>query len=221
MPANILAKIGKVLPIVSLLCLPFLTSEAAPGEGDAVVQRVQAKFKELKSLAVHFNLRYETEGSESSTEEAGRLWIEGEKRFRMESPSQTIVSDGSRIWSYNPAEKQVIIYRADEAEGSILTPGQLLYEYPDRYRIESVGKADLAGRSCDLLVMIPRSETDPTRVLKVWVDRKESLTRRFLLEDLAGNVTIFDFEDFQLNTKIPDQTFQFTSPEGVEVIDMR
>jgi len=215
------SKIGSILPIVLLFCLMLPAAKALAGKGDAIIRRVQSRFKSLNGLSVRFEVRYGVVGEDDTFEEAGRFQLDGQGRFRMETPRQTLVCDGSTFWTYDPLERQVLIYGADEKNGLFLTPSQLLYEYPVKYRVEEVKEELLSGRICDVLLMVPRDETDPTRMLKVWVDRDDNLTRRFLIEDLVGNITIFDFEAFELNLKLPDETFHFVPPENAEVIDMR
>lgn len=216
LPRKIFRFAGRILPLFLLLA-PILARAAA---GDDVIRRVQAKFQSLKALSVHFAMNYQASDS-TGTVAQGKLYLEQPGHFRMESAAQTVVSDGKTIWAYSPEEKQVIIYSAGGPDVPLITPQQLMFEYPDKYRVKNVEQDKLEGRTCDLLTMTPKDPSDPTRELKIWVDRKDSFTRRFRLEDLAGNITTFDFKDFQTGSSLPDSTFAFTPPAGVEVVDMR
>jgi outer membrane lipoprotein carrier protein len=210
-----------MLPIPAILALLLFSLTAYAGNGEDVIARVQKNFDSVQGLSVHFDMRQQGDGSTVLAEEAGKLFLAEAGRFRMEARSQTVVGDGKTIWSYSPADSQVIIYDAAETQDQILTPRQILFEFPRRYRVQDFQSVAWEGRPADLLIMIPTDEADPTRQLLVWVDRQDGYPRRFQAEDLAGNVTVFDFENYQAGQKFPDDTFRFTPPPGVNVIDMR
>lgn len=212
---------GGMLPLFLLITLFFVPITADAGKGERILRRVQEKFEGLETLSVHFESRYIALGSEDVQVDAGRLYIAKGGRFRTETNQQTIVSDGQSVWMYNSLENQVIIRDLESGADDIVTPQKLLYEYPDRYHIQDVVEDMHCGLPCDRLVLVPKEETDPARQLQVWIDRPENLTRKFLLEDLADNITVFEFEAFRLNENLPEETFRFTPPEGAEVIDMR
>jgi len=212
---------GRAAALPALLLLLALPPAALAGKGEDVIARVQKNFQSVQGLTVHFEMRHQGEGDALLAEEAGKLFLADQGRFRMEARSQTVVSDGETLWSYSPADNQVLIYRAAEAGDQVLTPRQILFDFPQRYRVEAVETAELAGRTADLLIMVPTDEADPTRQLRVWVDRNDGYPRRFIIEDLADNVTVFDFENYQAGQNLPEDTFRFAPPPGADVIDMR
>ncbi len=205
--------------LLFVLTIPFSTSFAA--KGDKVVRRVQERFESITALIAHFEVRYQISGSPEVHSEVGKIFMDGEGRFRTETTEQILICDGQAIWMYNVSQQQVIIRRKNEGTAGIVTPQRLFYEYPDLFEIEEIRKEEFNGHPCHLLVMTPRQETDPTRQLLVWIDQNEYLTRKFQVEDLADNITAFEFEAFQLGEPLPEGTFQFVPPEGVEIIDMR
>ncbi len=213
-----------LLTFSSLLVFPFCSQLASADPGADLLRKVQEKFQTLQSLSVHFEMRAQAADSSlisDLTSTSGRLFLGEQGKFRMESGGQVIVCDGLTIWLFHPAERQVIIYPALENQSPFLTPRQLLFDYAKNYHLEKVADEPLGKYSCRILEMKPLDPSDPTRLVKVWVDRREYLTRRFLIEDLIGNVIIFDFEEFHLGQNLPDSTFQFVPPPGVEVVDLR
>jgi outer membrane lipoprotein-sorting protein len=139
----------------------------------------------------------------------------------MESAAQILICDGETLWAYNPADSQVVIFAAATGENPFLTPHQLFFEFIDEYDVMNVEEEPFQGHDCWRLTMKPQDEADPTARLLVWVDKKDYLTRRLQIEDLAQNTMTFTFEDFATGQKLPDSTFQFAPPPSVEVIDMR
>jgi len=214
-------RIGSILPVILFFCVIFLHFEASAGKGEDIIQRVQKKFEELKSLSAHFEVSYEVGGSDQVHHEAGSLFMDDEGRFRTETSQQIVVSDGVTLWMYDLIEKQVIVRNLTDGSEDIITPQRLLYDYPDNYSIDKIENTNYAGLECKLLSMLPKQETDPTRKLLVWIDKAEHLTRKFLIEDLADNITTFEFEAFELGGTLPSGTFQFTPPDSAEIIDIR
>ena len=213
-------KTGDILSLFVLIILIFNVNFAFAGKGDSIIDKVEKKIMSLGEFSVHFEMRFEADGTDDIQQLEGTLYWDGEHCFRMQTPQQVIVSDGETLWMYDTIENQVLIY--DPNDGiPILTPRQLLYEYSEGYRIEKIEKTEYAEMTCDLLYMLPKEPTDPTRSVKVWVDRKERLTRKLLTEDLVGNITIFEFENFDCESEIPEDIYHFDPPAGVEIIDMR
>lgn len=191
--------------------------------GEDVIARVQAKYKSLKYLTLRFSMTTTSDSQSTDIREAleGRILWGGKGRYRLESRDQTLVCDGKTLWSFHSGENQVILYRADAEDTPFFAPDQLLFEFPGKYRVVGVLETSLGESPCFVLSLLPRETNDPTKSLEVWVDKDQYLTRRVRLEDLAGNATVIEFEDFQTGQNLPDQTFRFDPPAGAEVIDLR
>ncbi|MCX6639013.1 MAG: outer membrane lipoprotein carrier protein LolA [bacterium] len=212
---------GSILPILAILALILYPLMTFAEESEAIIQRVQKKFESLSTLSLHFEIRYHTTGATDTAQDESRLILAKGDKFRLESPSRTIVSDGENIWMYDPQQQQVIIRHANDHQGDLLNPRQILFDYPSKYRVEKVQKGSYAGISCDILTMMPKDPADPTRKLQVWVDRTESYTRKIIVEDTADNIMTFEFENFTSGQNMPENTFNYSTPKGVEVIDLR
>jgi outer membrane lipoprotein carrier protein len=206
---------------IQLLLFAFLCDPVSAAAGDNIIAEVQKKFESLTTLNAHFEVWYQVSGAPEVKTEVGKIYMDDKGGFRTETEEQLVVCDGETIWMYNVNQQQVIIRHKDEGADDIITPQRLLYEYPDLYQVDETRTDEFNGRPCHVLVMKPIQETDPTRQLLVWVDQENFLTRKFQVEDLADNVTIFEFEAFQLGEPLPEGTFHFSPPGGVEIIDMR
>jgi outer membrane lipoprotein-sorting protein len=75
----------------------------------------------------------------------------------------------------------------------------------------------VAGRPAHMLTLVPRQRAE-YRSLRVWIDERDALARRFEITEHNGTVRRFDLSNLQVNPSIPDTVFQFTPPEGVRVI---
>ena len=204
-----------LLALLSLQILPKAQAET----GQEIIKKVQAKIQSIQALTLRFSAQIPLE--DKVLAEEGRIYFAQGGRFRMESAGQILVCDGTTLWAYSPADSQVVIFTAGAGGTPFFTPQQLLFEYPERYEVKSVEKVQYAGMPCHLLTMTPRDITDPMDHMKVWVDRRDSLTRRLEIEDMTGARSIFAFENIEIRQNLPDSTFQITLPPAVKVIDMR
>jgi len=204
-----------LLALLSLQTLP--NAQAAVGQ--EIIKKVQAKIQSIQALTLRFSAQIPLEDKVFAEE--GRIFFAQGGRFRMESTGQVLVCDGKTLWAYTLADSQVIIFAAGAGGTPFFTPQQLLFEYPDKYEVQSVENVQYRGLSCHLLTMTPKDVTDPMDHLKVWVDRRENLTRRLEIEDMTGAKSSFAFEDMEIRQNLPDSIFQFALPPSVKVIDMR
>jgi outer membrane lipoprotein-sorting protein len=59
------------------------------------------------------------------------------------------------------------------------------------------------------------------KYMKVWVDLDEYLMRKIEIVDVSDNINVYLIKSIKLNTGIPDDTFKFEIPKGVEKVDLR
>ena len=57
--------------------------------------------------------------------------------------------------------------------------------------------------------------------MKVWIDKKEWITRKIQHTDINENITIYILSDIVIDQKLSDDTFQFSKQQGIQEIDMR
>ena len=91
-----------------------------------VIQNVQNAYKDITDAKASFSqtVKYNKSKSQSSS---GTLYIKKENKYRIETGSQTIVTDGSTSWSYTPSKKQVVIDYYKET-GNTFSPNKYLFQ---------------------------------------------------------------------------------------------
>jgi outer membrane lipoprotein-sorting protein len=158
-----------------------------------------------------------------------------------------LVSDGETLWAYSPAENKVFVATAEEAVAMLeesefmaaelgeLTAEHRDYDYPENaneaveklleYVNASVsGSEDVAGESAHLLELVPIPESMPSEfvaiggLLNLWIGEESGL----LLAAAYTGGTMGEFsitvQNYDLNTGLADEVFQFEVPTGAEVV---
>jgi outer membrane lipoprotein carrier protein len=136
-----------------------------------------------------------------------------------EGDPQVIVADGSTLWLYRPADRQVLKAPFDAAFRSG-TPISFLTGVG---RIAQDFDATLDGESPDgqdlYLVLVPRQDGAGVGRLRLTVTRASFDIRGAEVRDPLGNLSRLRFDNVRRNIGVADEQFVFQVPAGVDVIN--
>lgn len=225
--------------VVGALEAPF---KADTGQKSTTIADFQADFTQQSRIA---SLDRTQNGSgevvfKFDRKEAGRV-PRAKFRWEYKQPTvQEIVSDGKTIWVYLPENAQVIrseIDPASQVRGNdpvtfLADLGNLSHDFAIDW---GSPKNDDEGNY--VLELTPRQPSNLIQRLVIVVDRKVVLRgrssaksdrrsekspvfpiRSTTVYDPNGNSTLIEFSDIRVNRGLSDQVFEFSPPEGVEVI---
>ena len=142
------------------------------------------------------------------------------KHYRIESEHQTIVTDGTTVWAYSMANKQVIVDNYKENSNSI-SPEQFMLNLPANYYTSLLGIEKQATGNTVLLKLVPKDDRSFVKSVKISVEENGWMVRKISILDVNETETAYTVKDIKLNTNIKDKTFTFETPEGAEVVDLR
>ncbi|MGA0026375.1 MAG: outer membrane lipoprotein chaperone LolA [Steroidobacteraceae bacterium] len=156
----------------------------------------------------------------------GALKERAEGRFALARPGRfdwqyhtpaapRLVSDGTTVWLYDVDLEQVTRRQLGEALGA--TPLALLAgtgKVSATHRVEPLPTQ--AG--LDWVRLVPlASDAEFTEVLMAFRDQVPAVMQ---LHDRLGQKTVITLLRVELNARIPENTFQFVPPAGVDVIGL-
>jgi len=149
----------------------------------------------------------------------GHLLVSGPGRFRLESlapGAQILVADGESFWSYDSDLEQVIItaLQRDITQVPILLLGGDASSIASSYR---VAYGEQAGQEVYRLEPLDTSSLFDSLTLAFVAGEP----RAIILRDSLGQRTQIELSRVVLNKPIPNETFTFIPPVGVDVIDDR
>ena len=210
-------KIGTLLLIVLLGMIaasPVLCTEV-----EDLVDQLNNKYSSFEDIKMDFTQSISSSVFENKRDLKGKLFIKNPDRFRIETPLQTIVTDGQYIWIYSEANKQVTKSKLDR-EGGVLLPYRYLSNFRDEYKAR-LGKDEQVRNSwCYKLMLTPEDENSFISKMIVWVNKEDSLTSKLRYWDLGDNEITFLFENIRINSQIDDSRFIFEIPPGIEFLDL-
>lgn len=193
------------------------TSGESPGE--ALLHRVSERFLAMTSFEAEFEQSQIWVGMESPQVSSGKLYLARPNRFRLEysQPKGHLqVSDGERVWTYVPANGEVLLARlGDEAKGGDMLSRLLAESTPDPLvEIGSVG--DTPAR---ILTLRPDPSLGVVR-LRVWTPIDSDAILQYEIEDGSGNVSAYRILKSRSNPRLDARLFDFEPPEGIPVVEV-
>lgn len=210
--------------LLACLAVATLSGQAAQAQpsGDALARAVQAHYQQVRDFTASFEQAYVGGALKRRSVERGTVTIRkpGRMRWDYEAPEKKLfISDGTRMYFYVPADKQVRVSAMPEA-GRVPTPilflagrGDLLRDF----KVEEVAApAGSAGsRALRLRPVRPEPEYD---TLTLVVDGGTYVMRQLIVVDGQGGTSTFSFTNLRENVGVAESRFVFTMPKGVDVV---
>jgi outer membrane lipoprotein carrier protein len=215
----------RVLPSTTLLALWAVVPALVAGQSSdaaALAARVQTRYASIRNFQGDFVQTYEGGVLRTKATESGTLIIKqpGQFRFVYTKPERKeFVSDGVRIYTYLVADKQVYVSPAP-GPGEATTPALFLAGRADMARdfVASLEPLDGAAPGLTTLKLVPKASDPDYEWFGIGID-PASLQIRFLVAvDRQGGRSAFALSKLQENRPLPDNTFQFRIPRGVDVV---
>ncbi len=216
-----------VCALFAMLGIVFCAGSArADARGAEVVEKLQKKFAELKTLSAHFVKQHYWRLMEQHQEMKGTLLVQQPNRFRMDSDVQVVVSDGETAWNYAPANAQVLVsdYSAIENDRSyekLLFDLILLGGYDENYAPVYVGEKKVQRKTCYVVDLSATKEDTYIHTIRLWIDKRLYLVRQVEYRNIHDDITTFVLSDLKVNKRVKADQFTFHVPNGVELIDLR
>jgi outer membrane lipoprotein carrier protein len=196
---------------------------AAADEGATILRRASAAYDNVRSLQADFEMNFENPLLRQRLTSRGTIYQRQPDRLalRFTDPAgDLIVSDGQYFWIYYPSNNAQQVTRAPAAaagQSAVNLQAQFVGNPVERFSYTLEGAESVGDRQAQVLTLVPRQRAE-YRSLKVWIDSRDSLVRRFEITEHNGSVRRFDLRNMQVNPTIPEAVFRFTPPDGVRVV---
>jgi outer membrane lipoprotein carrier protein len=188
-----------------------------------VATALQKKYDGVRDFSADFTHVYQGGVLRKQITERGRVLIKkpGKMRWEYTAPEEKLfVSDGVKVYSYLPQDKQVIVSPVPP-DDQASTPTLFL-----------AGKGSVTRDFTASMVALPKGMPSGMRALKLvprasqqdydWlvlvVDPATYQIRGLSTIDAQGGQSTFSFTNLKENVGLPDKTFVFKIPRGVDVV---
>ena len=199
------------------MVLPLAAQSVAPS-ATQLAAAVDHHYNVLHRLRVNFTESYQGMGMDRH--ESGVLLLEKPGRMRWnyaEPAGKVFVLDGKYGWFYTPGDAQVQQIPAKKLD-DLRSPLRFLLGHAQLTK--ELAGLTMAPADGDMFRLrgVPRGMEQRVRSLELVVSR-EGTIQSMTLEELDGSRTSFVFKAEQANPVIAADTFRFTPPAGVQVVE--
>ena len=208
-----------LLPLF-LAILPAVAVAQSRPPALETARALQEKYDRVKDFTADFTHTYEGGVLKRKSTERGTVQVKKPGRMRWEYTTpekKTFVSDGVKMYSYVPADKQVIVSdvpRADEATTAVM----FLAGKGNIGRDFDVAYTETALPGSVALRLDPRRKQRDYDWLIVVIDSTTLRIRALTAADQQGGRSTFEFTNYRENTGVADNVFAFKIPRGADVI---
>jgi outer membrane lipoprotein carrier protein len=195
-------------------------SPAAP-TAEAIASNLQQKYNRVADFSADFVHAYRGGVLKQQATERGKLLVKkpGKMRWEYTAPERKLfVSDGRKIYSYIPADRQVVVSSVPRDEQAP-TPALFLTGKGDITRDFAVAfdKVPDAPAGSIVLKLTPKRREPEYDSLTLVVEPKSLNLQMLITIDAQGGRSAFTFSNLKENIGVPDSQFVFQMPKNVDV----
>jgi len=215
---QLVAWIGLML----VLCIFARTARSAPDlkEAKRIIKQVQQKYQQVQSLRADFEQIFIWQLAGETQQVKGTIYLKEGNKYRIETNSQLIVTDGETVWTYSRPDSQVIIDQLNHAQGNPL-PKDLLFQYAEEFEPAKFQEEELNGTKTFRINLVPKDEEGFITSMIIWVDKETLLTIKVEQTDINDNINTYFISNIKENTELEPSLFHFDVPEHSEIVDLR
>lgn len=199
-----------------------VSAQTPVDDPQALAAAIQRRYEGIRDIRADFTHSYEGGILRTKTVEKGRVVIRkpGRMRWTYTTPEEKVfVSDGTKLYSYVPADKQVYVATVPQGDAAS-TPALFLAGRGNLVRDFKVTTTSVPGapEGSVALKLTPIAPEKEYETLELVVDRDSLQWRMLVTTDSQGGRSTFVFSNIRENTGVSDREFQFSIPRGVDVI---
>src|SRR6266576_4161051 len=197
-----------VCALLSMAATQPTPTKPAP---EALARSLQQRYQGIKDFSADFVHNYRSGVLKTQTQERGKVTVKKPSRMHWTYTApekKEFISDGVKIYSYIPQDKQVIVSSVP-ADNQATSPAMFLAGKGDIVRDFSASYVDSTVPGTVALKLTPRHSEPDYEYLVVAVDPATSQIRALTTRDQEGGDSTLIFSNLKENQGISDKEFAF------------
>jgi len=206
----------QLINLMSLFVLLFaFTSSYAD---DTSKEQLSQLLKNMHSFKADFTQTIMDKRGRALQQSRGKMQLQRPGRFRwdVQTPTkQLIVTNGQRLWIYDPDLDQVTIRNLVKAAGE--TPAMLLSDETLVLGDQFVVKPAKTDSQLSWYTLTPRDKSTVIASLRLAFLNQE--IKKMEINDHLGHTTLIEFNHAKMNVALSEASFSFKPPANIDIID--
>lgn len=181
-------------------------------------QTLSQLLKSMHSMQANFTQTIKDKKGRTIQKSTGHMDLQRPNQFRWDvrAPNkQLIVTNGKRLWVYDPDLEQVTIRALGKAAGD--TPAMLLSDADLQLDKEFVIRPVKNASSIQWYTLLPKDPSSVIAAMKLGFDKQQ--IQQMEIQDHLGHTTLIVFNNIKENVPISSALFIFKPPAHIDVID--
>ncbi|MBX2964122.1 MAG: outer membrane lipoprotein carrier protein LolA [Cyclobacteriaceae bacterium] len=186
-----------------------------------ILEAMSKKYKAFTSFEANITSSMTNESEGIKEEFKGKITVKADK-FRLAMDDQEIINNGTTVWTYLPAAKEVNIDNYDP-DADEVNPSKIYELYKKGFKYLYIEDVTEAGVLCEVVDLVPEKKDAQYFKIKMNIAKKDRSIQSWTMFDKSGNRYKYTITKFTPNVNVPDSFFTFDPKKypGVEVIDLR
>jgi outer membrane lipoprotein carrier protein len=209
-----------VLQLILLTVGSLSAGAQARPPAEELARTLQQRYAKVRDFSADFVHSYRGGALRTQVTERGTMAVKkpGKMRWTYTAPEKkTFVSDGLKIYSYIPQDRQVIVSNVPTGDDAT-TAVMFLAGKGDIARDFTASYAEGGPTGTWPLKLVPRKAERDYDTLVLALDPGTLQIRALTTTDRQGGESTFTFTNLKENRGLSDKDFSFRIPRGVDVI---
>ncbi|MBX2968414.1 MAG: outer membrane lipoprotein carrier protein LolA [Cyclobacteriaceae bacterium] len=208
---------------IALLLALFAKASIAQYDPKAleILEAMSKKYKAFTSFEANITSSMTNDVEGIKEEFKGKITVKGDK-FRLAMDDQEIINNGTTVWTYLPAAKEVNIDNYDP-DADEINPSKIYELYKKGFKYLYLEDQTENGVLCEVVDLVPEKKDAQYFKIKMNIGKKDRSIQSWTMFDKSGNKYKYSITKFTPNVAVADAFFTFDPKKypGVEVIDLR
>lgn len=208
------------MTIKSFLAATVLAvSPLASWAADTAADQLKSFIRTVPAAQGEFSQQTQSATGSPQNSQTGKFVFRRPGQFRWDVAQpyeQQIVSDGKQLYQYDPDLAQVTVRGVDASIGT--SPAAILFGTAS---LESSFELSEEGQHDGLDWLRAKPISSDAGFAYVDIGFKQGKPQRLLLKDAFDQTTLIEFTQLQVNPSLAADTFTFTAPDGVDVVQIQ
>jgi len=197
----------------------FASTALAEGDVSAVIQGVEAAYKDVRTLRADFVQVTRSKAMGDETRQRGRVKLKRPRKMKWvftQPAGKEFVTNGETMWVWSAAENQVIVSKG-VAGGQGMS--QLLDDLNRLSELFDVTLLDSSGKPNSVLLSLQPKQDAGFQSLQLRLAKKNYTVQEVVMVDAFSNEVHLTFNAVKNNVAIDDGQFNFVVPDGAQVLN--
>ena len=229
------------IPVVLIFCFVLLSQNIFAQSTEQALKETCGRLKNLQSFKA--DMIMDIDGKTSKQHFQGNLFSKASVGMRLNMGTMLIIMNikSNTIWTYIPEQKMVTKIDLDKLTGllgisSKQLEGFTMQNPKDPYCGLKQGSVKLLKKEVfdgeqtyvfegvmdsPIMKFVPQQAQSSQQTNGTfWISTKDGMIRKIISNSSSSDVITILFKNIQLNPVVNEGDFQFSPPQGIEVMDM-